>query len=71
VHYLEHIYKNKNVDVITIPNYVKIKIPEPSTGSNYTPKKGTLLKIKDEIKLLYIKNQNWYKQLYYRHIKRG
>jgi len=38
--------KTKNVDVITIPNYADIKIPEPSTASNYTLKKGTLFKNK-------------------------
>jgi hypothetical protein len=38
--------KTKNVDVITIPNYAKIKIREPSTASNYTLKEGTLLKSK-------------------------
>jgi hypothetical protein len=55
--------KTKNVDVI-ISNYADIKIPEPSTASNNTPKKAHFLRIKDELKLLYIKNQNWNKQLY-------
>jgi len=38
--------RNKNIDVITIPNYAKIKIPEASTASNYTLKKGTRFKKK-------------------------
>jgi hypothetical protein len=38
--------RNKNVDVITVPNYAKNKIPEPCRASNYALKKGALFKNK-------------------------
>jgi hypothetical protein len=36
---------------------------------NYISKKAKLLRIKDEIKLLYIKKQNLNKKLYYFHLQ--
>jgi len=37
------------------PNYAKIKIPSNSVGSKYTCTKIRALKIKDEIRFLYVK----------------
>jgi len=40
------------------PNNAKIKIPNTSTASKYTQHKITKIRFRDEIKYLYIENNN-------------
>jgi hypothetical protein len=46
------------------PNYSKIKIPNTSLTSRFTKQKIVKLRIKDEIKFLYIKKNINYSELY-------
>ena len=50
--------------MVTTPNYAKIKIPNNSVASKYTCTKIRALKIKDEIRFLYVKKQNINQKLY-------
>jgi hypothetical protein len=51
------------------PNYAKIKIPNNSAAFKYTCTKIHALKIKDEIRFLYIKKQNLNQKLYRIHLE--
>jgi len=51
-----------------IPNYAKIKIPNTSPAARFTQRKTRNLRMKDEIKYLYIKKQQLNRQLYHLHL---
>ena len=51
-----------------IPNYAKIKIPHTSPAAKFTQGKVHNLRIKDELKYLYMKKQQLNKQIYHQHI---
>jgi hypothetical protein len=47
-----------------IPKYANIKVPATSKAAHTTQKKVSLIRIKDEIKLLYMKKEQLNKKLY-------
>ena len=51
------------------PNYIKIKISHTSPAAKFTKEKIIKLRIKDEIKFLYIKKEKLNYQLYQTHLK--
>ena len=51
------------------PNYAKIKISNNFVSSEYTCTKILALKIKDEIRFLYVKKQNINQKLYHIHLE--
>ena len=51
-----------------VPNYAKIKIPINSPAVKFTQRKTQNLRIKDEIKYLYMKKQQLNHKLYYLHL---
>jgi len=54
---------------IVTPNYAKIKVHNNSVASKYTCTKICTLKIKDEIRFLYVKKQNINQKLYHIHLE--
>jgi hypothetical protein len=59
----QHLIKN------VIPNYVKIKILYISPATSITQKKVQTIRIKDEIKFLYMKKEKLNNDLYKMHLK--
>jgi hypothetical protein len=50
-----------------IPKYAHIKIPEYNNAATKTKTQAQILRIKNEIKFLYIKKEHLNKQLYHTH----
>jgi hypothetical protein len=50
------------------PKYINIKIPHTSPAAIHTQQKITKLRLKDEIKFLYLKKTTLNKQLYHTHL---
>ena len=51
------------------PNYTKVKISITSPAANFTQNKLTKMRIKDEIKFLYMTKQKINNELYTSHLK--
>ena len=51
------------------PNYIKIKISRTSLAAKFTKEKNIKIRIKDEIKFLYIKKEKLNYELYQTHLK--
>ena len=52
-----------------IPKYASIKVPNTSKAAHNTQKKFSTIRIKDEIKFLYMKKEKLNKELYQVHLK--
>ena len=66
---IQNIYFNRKcLQYNIIPNYAKVRVPNTSAIAKRSQKKASTQRIKDEIKFLYCKKQNFNKQLYKLHL---
>jgi hypothetical protein len=65
-----NIYFNRQCPIKkVVPQYARIKIPYTFPAANTTQKKTQIMRLKDEIKFLYMKKQQISHELYIAHLR--